>query len=148
MALPVPPLSVDDREFYPRHEKDDVAEISFHERVVRYFPDAIAACAPEWFVTGNTGEEESTRLARFQNILRVSEHLYFDPDGGKLALRRLGPQGYEAVEPAEGGRLESEQLRLAFALDDEGFPWVYTPSGERLLTHEEEGSGGRKRKRD
>jgi Uma2 family endonuclease len=84
------------------------------------------------------GDEESIRLPQYQDFLRVPEHLYCDPERGILRLRRLGPAGYDEVSPGPGGRLRSEQLGLEFEMDAEGFLWVYTPEGERLLTHDEE----------
>jgi Uma2 family endonuclease len=189
MTLPLSPVDLDDRNLYPLHEEDDVPEIPFHERVVRYLRDAIAAFAPHWFVTGNaciywergnfrdyaapdvfvvkeplpepmprvyhlwrdppvsfvaevgsrsTLEEETTRLMRYRDRVRVPEHLFFDPDSLELRLRRLGPSDYEEVAPGPNGRLRSEQLGLEFELDTRGFLWVYTPEGERLMTHEEE----------
>jgi Uma2 family endonuclease len=48
-----PPLSVDDQEYYPLHEEDDVPETPDHESAVRYARDALAVRFPDWFITGN-----------------------------------------------------------------------------------------------
>jgi Uma2 family endonuclease len=53
MALPASPAPLEDRSLYPLHEEDDVPEIPFHERVVRYLRDALEARFPDRFVTGN-----------------------------------------------------------------------------------------------
>jgi Uma2 family endonuclease len=53
MALPASPAPLEDRSRYPLHEEDDVPEIPFHERVVRYLRDALEARFPDRFVTGN-----------------------------------------------------------------------------------------------
>jgi Uma2 family endonuclease len=53
MALPASPAPLEDRSLYPLHEEDDVPEIPFHERVVRYLRDALAAHFPDRFVGGN-----------------------------------------------------------------------------------------------
>jgi len=47
------PLSVDDQEYYPLHEEDDVPEIPPHRRDVTYLDNALSAHFPGWFVTGN-----------------------------------------------------------------------------------------------
>jgi len=77
-------------------------------------------------------------LPKYRDSLRVPEHLFYDPEGIALKLRRLGPAGYEEVTPDAQGRVRSEQLGLEFGLDADGFLWVYTVQGERLMTHEEE----------
>jgi Uma2 family endonuclease len=53
MATQAPTLSIDDQEYYPLHEEDDVPEIPDHEAHVRYARDALSARFPDWFVTGN-----------------------------------------------------------------------------------------------
>jgi Uma2 family endonuclease len=53
MTIRVSPSPIDDREFYPLHEEDDVPEIPFHRRQVGYLDAALRARFPGWFVTGN-----------------------------------------------------------------------------------------------
>jgi Uma2 family endonuclease len=55
MTTRATPAEVDERDLYPLHEEDDVTEVTFHEREVRYLRNAIAAQHPDWFVTGNVG---------------------------------------------------------------------------------------------
>jgi hypothetical protein len=55
MATRATPAEVDERDLYPLDEEDEVTEISFHEREVRFLRNAIAAQHPGWFVTGNVG---------------------------------------------------------------------------------------------
>jgi Uma2 family endonuclease len=83
-------------------------------------------------------DEEGVRLERYRDVLRVPEHLYLDPESKDLRLRRLGPGGYELVAVEPSGRVRSEQLQLEFEVDEDGFLWVFTPDGERLLTYEAE----------
>jgi Uma2 family endonuclease len=44
---------LEDRDLYPLHQEDDVPEILFHERVVRYLRYALEAHLPDRFVGGN-----------------------------------------------------------------------------------------------
>jgi Uma2 family endonuclease len=73
----------------------------------------------------------------YADFLGVEEYLRFDMDHGTLWLGRLGPNGYESVQPEPNGRLQSQMLRLEFGLDADGQLWAYTLAGERLRTYEE-----------
>jgi len=53
MTIPITPLDVNDRSWYPLHEEDDVSEIPLHELVVGYLRGALRAHLPGAFVTGN-----------------------------------------------------------------------------------------------
>jgi Uma2 family endonuclease len=53
MAVRAPALSVDDQDYYPLHEEDDVPENPPHEATARYLRDAASAHFPDWFVTGD-----------------------------------------------------------------------------------------------
>jgi Uma2 family endonuclease len=53
MTVPVTPLDVNDRSWYPLHEEDDVSEIPLHELVVGYLRGVLRAHLPGAFVTGN-----------------------------------------------------------------------------------------------
>jgi Uma2 family endonuclease len=53
MATPITTPLVDEHNLYPIHEEDDVPEKRFHEKVTRYFRDALAARFPDWNVFGN-----------------------------------------------------------------------------------------------
>src|SRR2546427_5582726 len=78
MAIRVPPLSVDDQDYYPLHEEDDVPETPPHEAAVRYARDAIAARFPDWFVTGNVciyWERGNTKDYRAPDLFVVKEPL-------------------------------------------------------------------------
>jgi Uma2 family endonuclease len=50
MAIPAPPFPVNDREFYPLHEEEDVPEIEFHDLQTDYLCDALRAYFPDWRV--------------------------------------------------------------------------------------------------
>jgi hypothetical protein len=78
MSTRVSLASVEDRDLYPLHEEDDVTEIPLHERQVRYLRDAVSACHPEWFVTGNVGiywERGNYSLYRAPDLFVVREPL-------------------------------------------------------------------------
>ena len=78
MAIRVPPLSVDDQDYYPLHEEDDLPETPPHEAAVRYARDAIAARFPDWFVTGNVciyWERGNTKDYRAPDLFVVKEPL-------------------------------------------------------------------------
>ena len=78
MAIKVPPLSVDDQDYYPLHEEDDVPEIPDHESTVRYARNALSARFPEWFITGNVciyWERGNTRDYRAPDAFVVKEPL-------------------------------------------------------------------------
>ena len=78
MATRVPALSVDDQEYYPLHEEDDVPETPPHEAAVRYARDGIAASFPDWFVTGNAcvyWERGNTKEYRAPDLFVVKEPL-------------------------------------------------------------------------
>jgi Uma2 family endonuclease len=70
-------------------------------------------------------------------ILCIPELLEFDPEESLLQLWRLGPQGYESVDPEASGRLRSQVLVLEFGLDDEGRLRAYTLDGEPLRIYGE-----------
>jgi Uma2 family endonuclease len=78
MTAKLSPTALDDRDLYPLHEEDDVTEISFHERQVRYLRGALAARFPGWFVTGNVGiywEPGNFALYAAPDVLVVREPL-------------------------------------------------------------------------
>jgi Uma2 family endonuclease len=53
MTTQAPPFPVDDREFYPLHEEDDVSETELHDLLVDYLCDAFRARFPLWRVFRN-----------------------------------------------------------------------------------------------
>jgi Uma2 family endonuclease len=78
MTASLSPAALDDRNLYPLHEEDDVTEIPFHERQVRYLRNALCARFPDWFVTGNVGiywEPGDFALSRAPDVLVVREPL-------------------------------------------------------------------------
>jgi Uma2 family endonuclease len=72
-----------------------------------------------------------------EQVLCIPELLEFDPEEGLLRLWRLGPRGYESVEPEANGRLQSRELELEFGLDEAGRLRAYTLDGELLRIYEE-----------
>jgi Uma2 family endonuclease len=189
MAVPLAPLDLlDDQNYYPLHEEDDVPETPPHERRSRYARDAIETRFPHWFVTGNVciywergntqkyrapdlfvvkepltepvtrvyqlwrqppvafvlevanrstfRQDEEPKLEIYQEQVKAAEYLHVDLDRKQKRLWRLGPGGYVSVAEEPNGRLRSEELGLEFDLED-GTLQIYTPEGERLLSHEE-----------
>lgn len=80
--------------------------------------------------------DEGPKPAIYGWHLGVPEYLYYHPDRRELHLYRLNGTGYREVDPVDG-RVYSETLGVWFGADETGRLWVYTPGGERLLTHEE-----------
>jgi Uma2 family endonuclease len=80
--------------------------------------------------------DEGPKVEIYQDQVHAAEYFYADPPNGDQRLWRLGPDGYEAVEPGANGRLRSEELGLEFALEDGGVR-LYTLAGELLLNHVE-----------
>jgi Uma2 family endonuclease len=69
---------MDDQEYYPLHEEDDVPETPDHEATARYARDALAARFPGALVTGNVcvyWERGNTRAYRAPDVLMVTEPL-------------------------------------------------------------------------
>lgn len=78
MAVRAPTLSVDDQEYYPLHEEDDVREIPSHHRRVNDLYDALRVRFPGWFITSNVciyWERGNTRDCRAPDVLVVSDPL-------------------------------------------------------------------------
>jgi hypothetical protein len=81
--------------------------------------------------------DEEPKLGTYRFDLEVPEYLYYHPDRRDLRFYRLREGGYEAVPPDGRGWVRSETLDVWFGVDETGWLRVYTPAGERLLSHEE-----------
>jgi Uma2 family endonuclease len=78
MAIPAPTLSVDDQEYYPLHEEDDVSETPPHREWVTYAYNALRARFRTWFITSNVciyWEPGNTEAYRAPDLLVVKEPL-------------------------------------------------------------------------
>jgi Uma2 family endonuclease len=78
MAIRMPVLSVDDQEYYPLHEEDDVPETPPHRQEVTYAYDALRARFREWFTTANVcvyWERGNTKDYRAPDLFVVKEPL-------------------------------------------------------------------------
>src|SRR5207244_11097653 len=78
MAIQTPPLSVDDQEYYPLHEEDDLPETPPTRCQVTDLDPALRAHFPGWFVTGNVciyWESGNTRDYRAPDVFVVKEPL-------------------------------------------------------------------------
>jgi len=84
-----------------------------------------------------SARDERPKLTTYGLGLEVPEYLYYHPDRRDLRFYRLRKGGYEAVPPNERGWVYSETLDVWFGVDETGWLRVYTPAGERLLSHEE-----------
>lgn len=82
-------------------------------------------------------EDTGPKVGTYAVLLRVPEYLYFTPGWQSAVLFRLANGGYQAVPADERGWVHSETLGLWFGVDETGWLRVYTPAGERLLSHEE-----------
>jgi Uma2 family endonuclease len=78
MAVRSPTLSVDDQDYYPIHEEDDVPEIPPHEATVRDLRNILSLRFPGWFLTGNVciyWERGNTKKYRAPDLFMVAEPL-------------------------------------------------------------------------
>jgi Uma2 family endonuclease len=82
-------------------------------------------------------EDEGPKQEIYGELIKAREYLYSDPPNGQIRLWRLGTESYEEVAPEANGRLQSVELGLEFAIDEDGDLRAYTLGGERLRTHEE-----------
>jgi Uma2 family endonuclease len=89
-------------------------------------------------ISRETASQVEKNRGIYRRHLEVAEVLEVNAEQHQVALWRLGPAGYEAVAPEVSGRLRSQELELEFGLNEDDFLWVYTLTGERLLTYEEE----------
>ncbi|PIY41228.1 MAG: hypothetical protein COZ06_26945 [Armatimonadetes bacterium CG_4_10_14_3_um_filter_66_18] len=88
-------------------------------------------------------KDEGPKLDSYGLDLRVPEYLYYHPTRRDLRFWRLANGGYLAVMPDARGWMHSETIDVWFGADEHGWLHVYAPSGERLLSHEEEARGRR-----
>jgi Uma2 family endonuclease len=78
MVIPAPTVSVDDQEYYPLHEEDDVPELPPHREWVTYAYNALRAHFPTWFITSNVciyWEPGNTEAYRAPDLFAVKEPL-------------------------------------------------------------------------
>ena len=161
MAIPAPPLSVDDQEYYPLHQEDDVPETPPHEAAVRYARDAIAARFRDWFVTGNVcvyGERGNTTDYRAPDVFVVKEplmepvarvyQLWKQPPiafalevGSRTTFRTdVGPKVHiyqEHVKAAEYCHLDLDRgAKRLWRLGPEGYEEVAPEANGRLRSRE------------
>jgi Uma2 family endonuclease len=114
----------EDRDLYPLHEEDDVTEIPFHERQVRYLRDAVSACHPEWFVTGNVGiywEKGNYSLSRAPDLFVVREplpnpdprvYLTFE-DPPVIFVAEIGSRSTQAVDEGPKPEIYARHIRAS-----------------------------------
>lgn len=147
MAIRTPPFSVDDQEYYPLHEEDDVPETPPHEVAARYARDALAARYPDWFVSGNVciyWERGNTRAYRAPDAFAVKEPLT-EPVTRVYQLWRQPPVAFvlevasrSSFRQDEGPKVEIYQDKVKAAeylhLDlDHGEQWLWRRELERYV---------------
>jgi hypothetical protein len=95
----------------------------------------------------NTREKIKEKRGRYAEFVRPDELLETDPvdeEAGEvltlehLRLYRLSNGSYEEVERQPNGRFRSAVLELEIGVDETNNLRLYTLSGERVLTHQEE----------
>jgi Uma2 family endonuclease len=132
------PTALDDRELYPLHEEDDVTEIPFHERQVRYLRGALSARFPGWFVTGNVGiywEPGNFALSRAPDVLVVREPLP-EPDPRVYLTWRDPPVSFVAEIGSRSTQAVDEGPKVAiYAQNVRAAEYLYAdpPRGELRL---------------
>jgi hypothetical protein len=89
-------------------------------------------------------EEKRGKYAAFVRPLELLETQPIDEESGealtveKLRLYRWTEEGYVELERQPDGRFQSEVLGLLIGVDEKDNLRLWTPEGERVLTHEEE----------
>jgi Uma2 family endonuclease len=89
-------------------------------------------------------EDMTVKKLRYENVLRVPEYFWHNPETDEWGAFRLGLRGYEAVEKDRDGRIYSQQLGLHLGLwygerEDRVWRWLrfWLPDGTLLPTPEE-----------
>jgi Uma2 family endonuclease len=124
MTAKLSPAALDDRDLYPLHEEDDVTEIPFHERQVRYLRNALSARFPDWFVTGNVciyWERGNYALYRAPDVFVVREPLpQPDPrvylawqDPPVIFVAEIGSRSTQAVDEGPKVEIYAQNVRAA-----------------------------------
>jgi Uma2 family endonuclease len=124
MTAKLSPTALDDRDLYPLHEEDDVTEIPFHRRQVRYLEGALSAHFPGWFVTGNVciyWERGNYALYRAPDVFVVREPLpQPDPrvyltwqDPPVIFVAEIGSRSTQAVDEGPKVEIYAQNVRAA-----------------------------------
>lgn len=82
-------------------------------------------------------QDEGPKLERYAEALRPREHLYFDPESGRLELHRWVEGGYVRVEPDERGWVWSQEAQAWFGREGPEWLRAYDRGGTPLLSHQE-----------
>lgn len=89
----------------------------------------------------STKREDSTQKPKTYEMLGVNELFLYDPTQDYLrpALQgyRMGPNGYQPIEPDDQGRLESRELGLYLRIEDGDLELIDIQSGQTILTEAE-----------
>ena len=80
--------------------------------------------------------DRSTQKLLYQDLWRLPNYFWFDPDSLEFAGFKLVDCKYEAIAPNESGYLLSDQLELYLGIYEKQLRW-FTADGELIPTAEE-----------
>jgi Uma2 family endonuclease len=80
--------------------------------------------------------DRSTKKLLYQDLWRLPNYFWFDPDSLEFAGFKLVDGKYEAIAPNESGYLWSDQLELYLGIYEKQLRW-FTADGELISTAEE-----------
>ncbi|MEA5476214.1 Uma2 family endonuclease [Pseudanabaena galeata UHCC 0370] len=80
--------------------------------------------------------DRSTKKLLYQDLWRLPNYFWFDPDSLEFAGFKLVDGKYEAIAPNESGYLWSDQLELYLGIYEKQLRW-FTADGELIPTAEE-----------
>ncbi len=80
--------------------------------------------------------DKGAKKALYQDVWRLPEYYWFDPETLEFAGFYLGNGQYEAIQPTEQNHLPSEQLGLALGIHERQLRW-FTADGELIPLPEE-----------
>jgi Uma2 family endonuclease len=80
--------------------------------------------------------DRSTQKLLYQDLWRLPNYFWFDPDSLEFAGFKLVDGKYEAIAPNESGYLWSDQLELYLGIYEKQLRW-FTADGELIPTAEE-----------
>jgi Uma2 family endonuclease len=80
--------------------------------------------------------DRTTKKDLYQNVWRLPEYYWFDPESLEFQGFRLVNGGYEAIAPDVSGRLSSRELGLSLGIHERNLRW-FTLEGELIPFPEE-----------
>jgi Uma2 family endonuclease len=80
--------------------------------------------------------DRTTKKDLYQNVWRLPEYFWFDPESSEFQGFRLVNWVYEAIEPDAAGHLTSQELGLSLGIYEQKLRW-FTSDGELIPLPEE-----------